>query len=162
DGQPCSGNRGRLAGSACDCRVSDSCPANYCIERTPQPSGEGASIGQITRYLNRFCGIAYTSGSPGLSVISVRSGVEVLSERKKAMARKKLIAANWKMYKNPEQTKGFFKELLPLIAGHDRDEVVVCPPYVDLHVAIEQVKSTQIRVGAQDVYWQDEGAFTGE
>ena len=78
------------------------------------------------------------------------------------MPRKKLIAANWKMYKAPEQTKQFLKEFLPLIAGHDRDEIVVCPPYIDLHVAIELVQGSQVRVGAQDVYWKDEGAFTGE
>jgi triosephosphate isomerase (TIM) len=78
------------------------------------------------------------------------------------MSRKKLIAANWKMHKNPGQTKDFFREFLPLVAGHDRDEIVVCPPYVDLHAAIELSKSTHISVGAQDVYWKNEGAFTGE
>lgn len=78
------------------------------------------------------------------------------------MSRKKLIAANWKMYKNPAQTKEFFRDFLPLAAGHDRDEIVVCPPYVDLHAAVELVKGTQVAVGAQNVYWKDEGAFTGE
>src|SRR5216684_5086452 len=78
------------------------------------------------------------------------------------MARKKLIAANWKMYKNPSQTKDFFRDFLPLIAGHDRDEVVVCPPYIDLHAALDSAKGSQIAIGAQDVYWKDEGAFTGE
>src|SRR5216684_514078 len=78
------------------------------------------------------------------------------------MARKKLIAANWKMYKNPSQTKDFFRDFLPLIAGHDRDEVVVCPPYINLHAAMESAKGSQIAIGAQDVYWKDEGAFTGE
>jgi triosephosphate isomerase len=66
------------------------------------------------------------------------------------------------MYKNPEQTKQFFKDFLPLVAGHDRDEIVICPPYIDLHAAIELVKGTQMGVGAQNVYWKDEGAFTGE
>src|SRR5260370_15856414 len=78
------------------------------------------------------------------------------------MARKKLIAANWKMYKNPSQTKVFCRDFLPLIAGHDRDEVVVCPPYINLHAAMESAKGSQIAIGAQDVYWKDEGAFTGE
>ena len=78
------------------------------------------------------------------------------------MARKKLIAANWKMYKNPAQTKEFFRDFLPLVAGHDRDEMVVCPPYIDLHSALELINGTQMSVGAQDVYWKDEGAFTGE
>ena len=48
------------------------------------------------------------------------------------MPRKKLLAANWKMYKNPEQTRVFFRDFLPLVAGHTRDEIVVCPPYIDL------------------------------
>jgi triosephosphate isomerase (TIM) len=78
------------------------------------------------------------------------------------MSRKKVIAANWKMYKNPSQTKEFFRDLLPLISTHDRDEVVVCPPYIDLHAAIESAKGSGIGIGAQDVYWKDEGAFTGE
>jgi len=78
------------------------------------------------------------------------------------MARKKLIAANWKMYKNPAQTRDFFRDFLPLVASHDRDEITICPPCIDLHVAIELAKSSSIGVGAQDVYWKEEGAFTGE
>src|SRR5258708_17942508 len=78
------------------------------------------------------------------------------------MARKKLIAANWKMYKNPSQTDEFFRGFLPLVFGHDRDEIVVCPAYIDLHTALDSVQGSQIAVGAQDVYWKDEGAFTGE
>jgi triosephosphate isomerase (TIM) len=78
------------------------------------------------------------------------------------MSRKKLIAANWKMYKNPAQTKDFFHEFLPLVTKHDRDEIVVCPPFVDLHAAIELAKDSQVAVGAQNVYWKTEGAFTGE
>jgi triosephosphate isomerase (TIM) len=78
------------------------------------------------------------------------------------MGRKKLIAANWKMYKNPAQTQEFFNNFLPLIFDHHRDEIVVCPPYVDLHAAIESAQGSEIAVGAQNVYWKDEGAFTGE
>lgn len=78
------------------------------------------------------------------------------------MPRKKLIAANWKMYKNPEQTRAFFRDFLPMVNDHSRDEIVVCTPYVDLHAAIESAKGTHIAVGAQDVYWKEEGAFTGE
>src|SRR5256885_7927337 len=78
------------------------------------------------------------------------------------MARKKLIAANWKMYKNPSQTEEFFRAFLPLAFEHNRDELVVCPPYVDLQAALESAKDSQIAIGAQDVYWKDEGAFTGE
>ncbi len=54
--------------------------------------------------------------------------------------RTKLIAANWKMYKTPEQTREFFRDFLPLVAGHTRDEIVVCPPDVDLAAAVEAAK----------------------
>src|SRR5205823_6671126 len=78
------------------------------------------------------------------------------------MARKKLIAANWKMYKNPAQTEEFFRAFLPLVFENNRDEIVVCPPYVDLQAALESAQGSQIAVGAQNVYWTDEGALTGE
>ena len=48
------------------------------------------------------------------------------------MPRKKLIAANWKMYKTPEQAQAFFRDFLPLVAGHTRDEIAVCLPFVDI------------------------------
>jgi triosephosphate isomerase len=78
------------------------------------------------------------------------------------MPRKKLIAANWKMYKTPEETSAFFQEFLPLVAGHDRDEIVVCAPYVDLHTAVAAAKGSNVFVGAQNMHWDKEGAFTGE
>src|SRR5438270_11528342 len=78
------------------------------------------------------------------------------------MSRKKLIAANWKMYKNPTQTEEFFRSFLPLVFDHDRDEIVVCPPYLDIHAAIESAEGSKVAIGAQNVYWKDEGAFTGE
>ena len=78
------------------------------------------------------------------------------------MPRKKLIAANWKMHKTPEQTSAFFQEFLPLVAGHDRDEIVVCPPCIDLHTAVAAVKDSNVAVGAQNMHWEKEGAFTGE
>jgi triosephosphate isomerase len=78
------------------------------------------------------------------------------------MTRKKLIAANWKMYKTPEQTKAFFTEFLPMVAGHSRDEIVVCPPFVDLHAAVAAAHGSNVAVGAQNIHWAKEGAFTGE
>jgi triosephosphate isomerase len=78
------------------------------------------------------------------------------------MSRTKLIAANWKMYKTPEQTREFFHHFSPLVAGHTRDEIVVCPPYIDLADAMEAVKESSVAIGAQNVHWKEEGAFTGE
>jgi triosephosphate isomerase len=76
--------------------------------------------------------------------------------------RKKLIAANWKMYKTPDQTREFFREFLPMVSGHDRDEIVVCPPDIDLPAALESANGSNLSIGAQNVHWKAEGAFTGE
>jgi triosephosphate isomerase len=76
--------------------------------------------------------------------------------------RKKVIAGNWKMYKTPEQTAAFFRDFLPSVATHTRDEIVVCPPFVDLHAGIEAAKGSNVAIGAQNLHWEKEGAFTGE
>ena len=76
--------------------------------------------------------------------------------------RKKLIAANWKMYKVPDDARDFFRNFLPLVADHSRDEIVVCPPFVDLPAAVESAKSSNVAIGGQDMHWEKEGAFTGE
>jgi triosephosphate isomerase (TIM) len=78
------------------------------------------------------------------------------------MQRKKLVAANWKMYKTPEETRSFFTAFLPLVSHHDRDQTVVCAPYVDLATAIECARGSNVAIGAQNVHWEKEGAFTGE
>src|SRR5258708_28300206 len=75
--------------------------------------------------------------------------------------RKKLLAANWKMYKTPDQTREFFRDFLPLVDGHDRDEIVVCPNYLALDAAIQAAKGTHVAIGAQNIHWEKEGAFTG-
>jgi triosephosphate isomerase len=76
--------------------------------------------------------------------------------------RKKLIAANWKMYKTPDQARDFFRDFLPLVQNHDRDEIVVCPTYLAIDAALHAARGSNIAIGAQDLYWQKEGAFTGE
>jgi triosephosphate isomerase (TIM) len=76
--------------------------------------------------------------------------------------RKKLIAANWKMNKTPDETRAFFRDFLPLVAGHNRDEIVVCPPYTDVAAAIEGAQGSNIAIGVQNVHWKAEGAYTGE
>jgi triosephosphate isomerase len=78
------------------------------------------------------------------------------------MSRTKVIAANWKMYKTPDQACEFFRDFLPLVSGHTRDEIVVCPPAVDLAAAVDAVKGSNVAIGGQNVHWKPEGAFTGE
>ena len=76
--------------------------------------------------------------------------------------RTKVMAANWKMYKTPDQTREFFHAFLPLVSGQTRDEIVVCPPFLDLPAALEAAKGSNVAIGAQNVHWKEEGAFTGE
>jgi triosephosphate isomerase len=51
---------------------------------------------------------------------------------------------------------------LPLVAGHDRDEIVICPPYIDICDAVKVTKGSNVAIGAQDLHWEKEGAYTGE
>jgi triosephosphate isomerase len=76
--------------------------------------------------------------------------------------RKKLVAANWKMYKTPGEARDFFHEFLPLVKDHERDDIVVCPTYLAIDAAIQAVQGSCVAVGAQDMHWGTEGAFTGE
>jgi triosephosphate isomerase (TIM) len=78
------------------------------------------------------------------------------------MPRKKVMAANWKMHKNPNQTRAYLRDFLPMVAGHSRDEIVVCPPYIDLCVAVEVSRDSNVNIGGQDLFWEKEGAYTGE
>jgi triosephosphate isomerase len=78
------------------------------------------------------------------------------------MSRKKLIAANWKMYKTPAEAKAFVDAFLPLVAGHDRDEIALFPSPVLLPTVIEAARGSKIAVGAQNIHFAEEGAYTGE
>ena len=72
-----------------------------------------------------------------------------------------LIAGNWKMFKGPEETAHFCRQLREHSRPSDVD-VVVCPPYVSLGTAVQVLAGTDVAVAAQNVHWESEGAFTGE
>src|ERR1700690_2787263 len=76
--------------------------------------------------------------------------------------RTKMLAANWKMNKTPDETRDFFRDFLPLVAGHTRDEIVVCPPYTDVAAALEAAKGSHLAIGVQNVHWKAAGAYPGE
>ncbi|MGA2251115.1 triose-phosphate isomerase [Terracidiphilus sp.] len=78
------------------------------------------------------------------------------------MPRKALIAANWKMFKMPTEAKAFVEAFLPLVAGHDRDEIALFPSPVLLPGVIEALKGSNVAVGAQNIHFAEEGAYTGE
>jgi len=76
--------------------------------------------------------------------------------------RKKVLAANWKMHKTPDETSEYFRDFLPLVSGHDRDEIVVCPSYTSAAAAIEAARGSNVAIGVQNVHWKADGAYTGE
>ncbi len=75
--------------------------------------------------------------------------------------RKNLIAGNWKMNKLPSETGAFVKEVIAATNGALCD-VVVCTPYVCLPMAVEAAKGSHVKVGAENLHFEDKGAFTGE
>ncbi len=80
---------------------------------------------------------------------------------KEEMARKKIIAGNWKMNMTPSQAVALVKELEPLVKN-DAVDVVYCVPAVDIVPVVEAVKGSNVQVGAENMYFEDKGAYTGE
>ena len=78
------------------------------------------------------------------------------------MMRIPLIAANWKMFKTVHESVAFIKEFRSLVKDVDDVEIVVAPPFTALHSAAEAARNSPIGIAAQDVYWERDGAFTGE
>jgi len=75
--------------------------------------------------------------------------------------RRKVIAGNWKMNKLPNETISFIEELAPLVKDSEA-EAVICVPFVDLFYAVMHTQGTNIKVGAQNCYFEKNGAYTGE
>jgi triosephosphate isomerase len=73
-----------------------------------------------------------------------------------------VIAGNWKMYKTARQAAETIRSLAGLLKGVVGVEVVICPPFPALAAAVEAAKGSPVAIGAQDCYWEKEGAFTGE
>lgn len=77
------------------------------------------------------------------------------------MARRKIIAGNWKMNMTPSQALALVEELKPLVVNPDVD-VVYCVPAIDIVPVVNAVKGTNVEVGAENMYIEDKGAYTGE
>lgn len=75
--------------------------------------------------------------------------------------RKKVIAGNWKMNMLPDETIRFLDELTPLVRDAE-SEVILCVPYTDLFYALLTAQNTNIKIGAQNMHWEESGAYTGE
>ncbi len=75
--------------------------------------------------------------------------------------RKKVIAGNWKMNMLPNEAINFIQELEPLVKNAE-NEVVICAPYTDLFYTIMNAQNTNIKIGAQNMHFEESGAYTGE
>lgn len=77
------------------------------------------------------------------------------------MARRKIIAGNWKMNKTPSEAVALVNELKPLVAN-DEVDVVFCVPAIDIIPCMEAAKGSNIQIGAENMYYEESGAYTGE
>jgi triosephosphate isomerase len=76
--------------------------------------------------------------------------------------RKPVIAANWKLNKTIQEAQTFIRDFKPLIENTSNVEIVVCPVFTALSAVSEAAKGSSIATGAQDIFWKDNGAYTGE
>ncbi len=76
--------------------------------------------------------------------------------------RTKIIAGNWKMNKTNSEAAAFASDLKTKIASIQKTEMVVCPPFTALAIVAETLRGSRVKVGAQNLFWEPSGAFTGE
>ena len=75
--------------------------------------------------------------------------------------RKKVIAGNWKMNMLPNEAMKFIEELAPIVKD-EKNEIILCVPYIDLFYSLLTAQDTNIKIGAQNMHWEESGAYTGE
>ena len=76
--------------------------------------------------------------------------------------RRTVIAGNWKMNMTPKSATALIEEMKPLVAGKEACDVVLCVPAIDIPAAVEAAKGSNIKIGAENVHFEEKGAFTGE
>lgn len=95
------------------------------------------------------------------SVNLVKETKSRITLKENNMSRKKIIAGNWKMNKTPSEAVALVNELKPLVAS-DEVDVIFCVPAISIIPCIEAAKGTNISIGAENMYFEESGAFTGE
>jgi triosephosphate isomerase (TIM) len=76
--------------------------------------------------------------------------------------RRPVMAGNWKMFKTRAETRAFFEAFKPLVKNASHCEIVIAPPFTALATAVEAASGSNVAIGAQDLFWERQGAFTGE
>ncbi len=76
--------------------------------------------------------------------------------------RQPIIAGNWKMFKTRAETSAFFDALIPQIQDVEHCDIVIAPPFISLATAAEEVDGTRVAISAQNLHWEENGAYTGE
>ena len=75
--------------------------------------------------------------------------------------RKKVIAGNWKMNMLPNEAISFIENITPIVKDV-KNEIILCVPYTDLFYSLLTAQDTNIKIGAQNMHWEEKGAYTGE
>ena len=76
--------------------------------------------------------------------------------------RRTVIAGNWKMNFTPDEATAFINEIKPMVAGKDACDVIFCAPFVTIAAAMKAAEGSNIKIGAENVHYEEKGAFTGE
>ncbi len=76
--------------------------------------------------------------------------------------RRILMVANWKMNKSISEARAFCQEFVPLVNNSNDVEIVICSPFTSLHVLKSELNGSMIKMGAQNLFWEEKGAYTGE
>lgn len=99
---------------------------------------------------------------PGVEALTNKSVPKPVAASSYSSRRRNVIAGNWKMFKTQMEAEVFFSAFSMLVDGITQCDIVICPPFTAIHASVEAARGTPIAIGAQNVFWEKEGAFTGE
>jgi triosephosphate isomerase len=97
----------------------------------------------------------------GISFVKIRVDSRIENGRSRHL-RKPIVAANWKMFKTIAEARKFVREFAPMVSNVNDVDIVLCPPFTALAAVGDAVKGSNVRLGAQDIFWKEQGAYTGE